>query len=408
MSSELLAEPRAFIRPRPIRVAFFIADGEFAQLALDGIFAESIARWGGRYSLICPCENGYPSASYLPWLAAFDPDIIYSFIDLTEDNLRRVQETFGPAYLVRHQANFEAQPTARDFRVALPIAPLVSLSTTLQYAQAFPASAPKPVRIVDYLPGQADDRFVDDNFGTFYGSYGLWPLPENLADAVKPLTIASEELLNAPNRGRRYEGETVPDAAALLVFMAANPNTHGLAQIAADAAPRIELRESYDNAFTLVIGDSFADRVAFWNLRSRAPAFLGREVTTLIVSPSRLDDAGFFAALSEFMKKRNGVPRNSGTPWVQLWSTSLGTEELTALKERFRAADNWNGFHVGTPITLDNITPSAKILERAHQLVSGGFFERGPEWKEFAATGDKAQLPAVTPKHLSHVQGRSL
>ena len=79
-------EVRAFIRPRPIRVAFLLADGEHVQLELDGIFSASLAWWGGRYSLICPCENGYPRESYLPWLKALNPDVIYSFIDLTDEN----------------------------------------------------------------------------------------------------------------------------------------------------------------------------------------------------------------------------------------------------------------------------------------------------------------------------------
>ena len=193
-------EARAFIRPRPIRVAFLLADGEHVQLKLDGIFSASLAWWGGRYSLICPCENGYPRESYLPWLKAFDPDAIYSFIDLTDENLMKIRETFGPAYLVRHNEDIKGEPSSHDFRVALQIAPLTSLSTTLQYARAFPASAPQPIRVVEYLPGQPHDRFIDDNFGTFYGTYGRWPIPQNLAEAVKPLAAASKDLL-ATNLG---------------------------------------------------------------------------------------------------------------------------------------------------------------------------------------------------------------
>jgi hypothetical protein len=407
MTDQAQEPARAYIRSRPIRVAYLLADEEHAHLKLDGIFAASLAHWGGRYSLICPCENGHPRESYVPWLKVFDPDIIYSFIDLSDENLRRIRETVGPAYLVRHQEDFEGAPTGRDFRVALPIMPLASLSTTLQYARAFAASAPQPMRVVDYLPGQPHDRFIDDNFGTFYGSYRQWPIPPNLADAVKPLAVASEAVLNAPNRGPRYEGETVADATALLHFMADHRNTFGLAQIAADATPRIELRDVYDNAFTLVIGDTFADRVVFWNLRSRDPAFLGREPTTIIVPPARLEDATFFAALADFLKKRNGVPRNSGTPWVQLCSTSATTEQLNALKDRFRAADKWNGYHVAPLVTLDSITPSAKLLERSLDLVTGGFLERAPEWKEFAASGDKVQLSAVVPRHIAYVQSRN-
>jgi hypothetical protein len=68
--------PRAFIRARPIRVAYLLEETQHSHLMLDGIFAESLAHWGGRYSLICPCHEGYPHGNYLPWLRVFDPDII--------------------------------------------------------------------------------------------------------------------------------------------------------------------------------------------------------------------------------------------------------------------------------------------------------------------------------------------
>jgi len=406
MADQSQEPPRGYIRARPIRVAFLIADAEHSHLILDSIFAESFSRWGGRYSLICPCEDGYPRASYRPWLRAFDPDVIYSFVDLGEECLRRMREELGPAYLVRHRENFTGVPTVYDFSVTLPIRTLTSLSTALQYTLAFPASAPQPIRLVDYLPGQIHDRFIDDNFGTFHRSSGIWPIPANLADAVKPLAIASEELLTAPNRGPRYQGETVPNAVALLRFMATNRNTFGLAQLAADATPRIELRDSCGGDFTFVIGDSFADRVAFWNLRSRDPAFIGREACSLISSPSRLDDSDFFSALSEFLKNRNSVLRN--VPVVKLCSTSVAPNQLSRIQERFQAADSWNLYVVAPQISLDSIVPSASVFEQARHLMTGGFFDGRPEWKEFSAAGTEAKPPLVVPKHLAHAQTRSL
>ncbi len=107
------------------------------------------------------------------------------------------------------------------------------------------------------------------------------------------------------------------------------------------------------------------------------------------------------------MRRRNGVPRNSGTPWVRLCSTSLSAEALNALKDRLRAADNWNGYHVGPAITLDTIVPTAKVLEHAKHLVMAGLFDRAPEWKDFPAGGDKAKPPAVIPNHIAHLQSRN-
>jgi hypothetical protein len=110
----------------------------------------------------------------------------------------------------------------------------------------------------------------------------------------------------------------------------------------------------------------------------------------------------------EFLRKRNGVFRNSGTPWVQLRSASLTTVQLADLQNRFAAADRWNGYAVGAKITLDSIVPSEKVFENARYLVSGGFFERSPEWKDFSASENKIYPPTILPRHIAFIQNDSL
>jgi hypothetical protein len=170
--NDLLAEARAFARARPIRVAFLIEEGPHAHEMLDATFAESFGRWGGRYSLICPCVDGFPRAAYLPWLRTYDPDIIMSWHDLDDQNLQRLRELVGPAYLMRCGPESPSQEEPTRYRAELPLPALNSLSVTLQYASGFPASAPQPMHVVDCLPGQPADRFIDDNFGTALNSYG--------------------------------------------------------------------------------------------------------------------------------------------------------------------------------------------------------------------------------------------
>jgi hypothetical protein len=76
-------ELKGWARPRPLRVAFLVEEDEHASLTLDGIFADCYARWGGRFSLIVPCFQGRITPSYWPWLEAYDPDIVYSYVPLT-------------------------------------------------------------------------------------------------------------------------------------------------------------------------------------------------------------------------------------------------------------------------------------------------------------------------------------
>src|SRR3546814_18839117 len=80
-----------------IRVAFLVQDGEQAHLALDGIFADCYRRWGGRFSLIVPCERDkVPDVSW-PWLAAYDPDVVYSYFHMDDGAVLQLHARLGPS-----------------------------------------------------------------------------------------------------------------------------------------------------------------------------------------------------------------------------------------------------------------------------------------------------------------------
>lgn len=399
---------RAFLRPRPVRVAYLVESSEHSDLMLDAIFAECNSRWGGRYSLIIPCQTGAILSAYSQWLETYDPDIIYTYVDLNEAAIQGIHEKYGPAYLIKHETHEKDKKSERYWWPSLPFECLTSLVVAPQYARAFPQSAPQPMLVIDYLPGYARERFIDNNFGSAYQSFRRWPIPEHLADSVRPLTLASEKLLKDPHGGHRnFKGETVTDTITLLQAMAKNRNTYGVAQLAADSAPHLEIRERFRESFTLVVGDSFADRILFWNDRSLTPAYLGRGFTTLIVSKTQLENADFFEALVAFIKARNSVQRSNGTPWVTLQSMSLTTDELIKLRDQFNGSDKWNGYHVGDPITLENAAPSTKILKNAFGLVTSHMFDRALNWKEFPANGKKVRPPISLPGPLQGIQSPS-
>jgi hypothetical protein len=102
-----MRELKGWARPRPLRVAFLIEDGEHASLALDGVFADCYNRWGGRFSLIVPCHNGRIVPSYWPWLEAYDPDIVYSYLSLSRADVLEVHERLSPAQYASHELGRE-------------------------------------------------------------------------------------------------------------------------------------------------------------------------------------------------------------------------------------------------------------------------------------------------------------
>ena len=376
-------------------------------MTLDAVFANCHSRWGGRYSLVVPCKNSVPRSAWLPWVNVYDPDIIYAYTDLDQVAVTAMQEQIGPAFLTKHEPHDDRDRNQRYFRPRLPLECLTSLSVAPQYALAHPQSAPQPMIVVDYLPGQPSDRFVDDNFGTLYGCFGWWPPPDSLADTLRPITLASHKLLADQRRAFRPAGDTVPDTAALLGSMSERRNSFGIAQLAADSTPRIDVRDRQREAFTLIVGDTFADRVLFWNVRSLMPAYLGRHFTSLIVSPQRLEDEQFFAALVDFLKARNSIQRSQGRPWIEVTSVNQSADDLAAIRDRLSAADQRNGYDLSGPTALDHAVPGAQAVEQIGGLSTGHTFDRCAYWKEIPAEGNELRTPPTLPRHLQGAQSQS-
>ena len=153
-------------------------------------------------------------------------------------------------------------------------------------------------------------------------------------------------------------------------------------------------------SLSLIIGDHFADRMLYWSVGSLMPNYLGGGFTTLIVSPSRLEDDDFFSALVNFLNARNGVHPTHGSRSVELVSVSLSNKALNAIRERFNAFGSLNVCYVRGQITLDSAVPSAAALERVWDLTTGHPFDRLVRWSEFPVMGSEVRPPEVFSDHL--------
>lgn len=112
-------------RSRPIRIAYLVDLSEKSHRVLDAIFHSAKRYGGGRFSLVVPCESGEIRDSYREWLRVFDPDIIYSYVDLSESSRLGVHEQAYPAYLVRHRTfSDEEEGDHFSYGPSLPFEPL--------------------------------------------------------------------------------------------------------------------------------------------------------------------------------------------------------------------------------------------------------------------------------------------
>lgn len=390
-------------RPRPIRVAFLVQENEHAHLAFDGIFADCYRRWGGRYSLIVPCVENRIQEAFWPWLKAFDPDVVYSYVSLSEEDVLDLHERLNPSVYERHKHYREPRLDVFGFSPAYGAAPLSSLSTIFRLARhRRPDGAGGRLSIIDSWFTETPSRFLTDNFGTYHWSYGTSVYPQDAKQAAGLLTIVSPDKEQDRKFGIPSDLTTIPDElAAFQAFTERRVTSLSMASLY--FAPQLDIRgHRWGGSFNLVIGDSYADRLLFWNARLLIPGWLRGDLCCLSVSQEQLQDDDFFDALVAFINRHNHVNEGSGGHSnLTLRSTSVPAGDLDEIAKRLRKARCWSMVRTQFVASLDELIPSAADLEHAsfgHGL--GGILETRPDWTDFSWEFPNIRPPSSIPDHL--------
>lgn len=393
---------KGWAKTRPVRVAFLVELTDECHLALDGIFADSHSRWGGRYSLIVPCTSGRIDESYWPWLETFDPDIVYAYTDLHDAQVLEIHERLFPADYIRHRIFGESPATARQFKPSFPYPLLSSMSSLFRLARHSPAiESGSPLKIIAAWHTEQRSRFLTDNLGCYGLSAGTSILPNDARPAAELLTIVSDKY----RQDRKYAVPPslirVPSEAAAFAEFAHGRAT-GVSLLSSYFAPRLEIRDHHwSGAFSLVLGESVQDRILFWNSRLLIPAWLDRDLCCLRLGLGQLQDADFVQDLARMLNARNHVNAGSGgQPQIAVRSCSHNLEELKGAVGVLRAAKIWSAFLEPQAVSLSAAVPNAKALEHANELAGEDGAVRGG-WREFDWKPPQSHPPTLQPEHLS-------
>ena len=405
-------ELNGWARPRPLRVAFLVGDGKHADLALDGIFADSYTRWGGRFSLIVPCADGRIMPSYWPWLEAYDPDIVYSYVSLSKDDILEIHERLCPSEYIFHEMGLNPRLDVFGFKPDYKFSPLSSLSVIFRLARYNPPSAggAAPVRILDSWHTEKPSRLLTDNLGTYNVSQGGGMYPSDARAAGNLLSIVSPEKLADRRFGVPRDLNTIPsELAAFQEFVHGRAVSMSLASTL--FASKLDIwADRWSASFNLVVGDSFTDRVLFWNARLLIPAWLDTDLCCFRVGLDQLKEPEVLAMLGDLLKHRNHVNgRAGGQPELTIRSASLTEDQLAEATKLVLSTKPWSRVKSEIVHELTDIVPSDKALQRAGESsrFGGGLFAR-PDWVRFHWTAPTAQPPAVQPDHLSDAPVRQL
>ena len=203
-----------------------------------------------------------------------------------------------------------------------------------------------------------------------------------MAEQLRTVTFVPEEIHANPRIVPRAEGEIVPTETALLERMASQRNLYGLAQLSAYLVPRRQIRNgNWSRTVNIVVGDSFADRITFWNARHHLPVWLHNDIVTLKLSPGDLEDVAIFQALVKIVKKRIHVSfENASYSHFVIRSASLSQAELEGVTARFKTEDKFNAYTCERIDSVDACAPTSSVLMKHSPYIDPGAPFGSQEW----------------------------
>jgi hypothetical protein len=391
VGNDLQTQLRAWTRPRPIRVAYLVEDHEHSRPLLDAVFAHCHSRWGGRFSLVVPCSKGLLHDAYANWLHVFDPDVIYSYIHLEHTTVEYLHERYYPSVLIKHDFGIRKERDTHSFRPRLPLDTLTSVSVVPNRVREdyFQRGS---IGLLNSWFDHYGDGFFEDSFGFYSTSFGRAFPSAGLSTIMRSIILVPPHI-REDRRIHKPDGEVFTEEISLLGRIAQSNDIYGMAQLSASSSPRLEIRKfRWSGAFNIIVGESFADRIIFFNSGFFTPSWLHAAICTLRVPLARFEDQDFVAGLAELLRNRNHVQEGSSAPIVTLRSTSVPRESLELIREKLQAHRSANLYMVESPITVEEFVPTTEELKKARRLAEPKVFESSAAWSE-----DRFSSPSFRP-----------
>lgn len=367
----------AKVYPRPARIAYLVPRPPTHAL-LDVIVADSLSRWGGRRTPIIPTDGKIIEPDYWALLDIWDADIIYSYVELTEELETRIHCVFAPSEIRTHQSsmdNSDAHALTPEYGGNFSF--LSSLTILPFFTRRSQTDGGPLPQIVDKEPWVITDRDLDDSFGfvsTSSFAPSLLPHARRLSlrtpgrPEIAPRFIGDAEISYADNQDELVDA--ISKRRGLLTLSRLSD------MFCPYLRPLADGRESWEDSLTLVIGDEVDDRLLFWNAQHRYPALGGiDDLPVLRLSPSRFDK-GPPDWIKSWLSIRNHRHLNGNqAPRTIVRSCSLSAQQLEA---------------ISAPLAENR-----GIIVSSERHTDPGVFDVCRKWTREKRTGIQARFPSI-------------
>ena len=382
---------------RPIKIAYLVPYEETKNnhWIMDAAFYESYTRWGGARTLIILTNNSsFLSEEYDKWLQFYDPDFIYTYVDLKQPLTEKTDHACYPIALISHK-----EPEITRWRDYLPdwevyFKPVSSLSTIHSpytgYRSVTWAEKEQRITLITQYKEISEERFIADNFGTAFDVH-IYPNPiQGLFDT---LCLVPNDL-----NERMYAG-TIKTTSVTDILSQINDRqaiTFAKLSMAHSKSISSVQSRSWSNSFNIFIGETCLDRIHFWNARSFSPDYIGVP-GALIVKKIQIENTDFINQLGLYLNSHNFLGQHSGQAEVAIRSFSHSEEDLRPIRDKLQKC-TYNRVFL-TKEYNNPAVPSARDFKNYDH-------SRSADITTFKVSEDINKIQAKEPEHFAFTPPR--
>lgn len=386
---------------RPIKIAYLVPCDETPvnHMILDAVFHESYTRWAGAYTLIVPTSSKeFLHSEYAAWLTFFDPDFVYTYLELESRLVETIDKACSPIAFIKHDIRHRNSDDLRwhDYipdwgRYFAAVSSITTVQSPHTQHPSFMAREQEAeVTIATQYPAEFKSRLLRDNFGTAFHTHmvthavpGLYrtlclvppDLPKNHIVGTERCTSITDMLAAISNR------KALPIARFAIAH--------------SEAIPRVEPYR-WAESFNVFVGSTLRDRIHFWNARHFTPSYAAT-VGSLILEAEFFSDTDLVTQLGAYLNNNNFLGQHNSSAKVSIRSYSHTEEELLSIADKLRK-HTYNLVSVQKDFSLPALPEEKELRE--------SYFRGSIDTVTFKLTEDANSLIAKEPSHFTYIAPR--